>query len=213
MIGPYGNSNELALNRRSHSLAWFVNQIRVRKIGYERVSENSTKTQVVSCPASCPVSSGGALLRVTIHTAIGARTAARIVGACHDSAVTVTIATLTIIMATAATFAGGGITRCMCHSRSVFPKRGCVQSHQRSRSELLEKAQRAMIKKTVVGRPGRNAPMNPRPTQIQPNARNTGHRLECDSGGGGASVHPSGRLSVFGSVMSHLVRDSMGCRP
>ncbi len=156
---------------------------------------------------------GTTLRRVTIHTAIGARTADKIADTCQDDEETATIATLIIIITTAAALAGGGITRCICQARSVAPNLGWVQSHHRKRSELLEKAHKAMMRKTVVGNPGRKAPTKPRPTQTQPNARKTGHRLECVSGGGGTSSQSFGRLSVSGAVMFHPMRTNLGCRP
>ena len=113
--------------------------------------------------------------------------AARVTGACQDDAVTATMATLTIIITTAAALAGGGITRCICQARKGAPNFGWVHSHQRKRSELLENAHRAMIKKMVVGRPGTKAPTKPNPTQTQPSAKNTGHNREWVSGGGGIS--------------------------
>ncbi len=91
----------------------------------------------------------------------------------------VTNAKLAAIMTAAATLARRGMTRCWCQARMEGPNLGRFHSHSRNRSELLEKAQVAMIRNTVVGMPGATAPTNPRPTLSQANA----NRNPAPSGG------------------------------
>jgi len=76
---------------------------------------------------------------------------------------------LTNMTEIAAILAFLGITPCFFQSCKNAPNMGWLYSHERRRSELWEKAQRAISKKIVVGIPGTTTPTAAKPTFSQPN--------------------------------------------
>tara|TARA_Y100000588_G_scaffold187719_1_gene201808 strand:+ start:849 stop:1253 length:405 start_codon:yes stop_codon:yes gene_type:complete len=81
----------------------------------------------------------------------------------------INITQLTNMADIAAIFAFLGITPCCFQFCRNAPNTGWLYSHERRRSELWEKAQRAINKKIVVGIPGTTTPTAANPTFRQPN--------------------------------------------
>lgn len=78
---------------------------------------------------------------------------------------------LASILSPAIHFARRGTARCVCHWLIKGPKRGCLKSQSCSFGQPLEEAHTADSRKTVVGKPGRMAPIKASPTKNRASKR------------------------------------------
>lgn len=103
-------------------------------------------------------------------------------------------------MAMAKNFALGEITRYWYQFRKGGPTVECVHNHTWNFCELLENAQSATIKNTVVGKTGKTIPITPIPVMITPSVNHSQRSgPESTIVGGGMSADLSSS-ALIGSI-------------
>jgi len=132
--------------------------------------ENIGRVSVI-CSDKTGTITEGRLRIAQIVPANGHDTAAALAIAHHGARETAMMPRLTAIDPHANNFTRSGITRCARHATRRGPNRGCSRSQVSSRLLLIENAHSAPIKNTVVGITGKNAPITPSATKLQPRAR------------------------------------------